>query len=221
MKYILITVFILFFAGCTKDHDATRTLDSVIIEYQDAVIKNKPKKAYSLLEKDLKAVVSWNEFLEKWKKNRKEMLHQVKQLKSEAKVKLKIKNPDGSEIDMVTEKGNWKIENAPGLETRISTPAKLLAKFIDYIEKYDFQGFLSLLSPPYQMTIISELTKKIKMAEFAAKQVGSENTSSTEVLNIPLDKSNRNFVILRRYGKSWKIDGWKTLPAPSTIRRRR
>lgn len=203
-------------AGGNKQMDS---LQNTIDAYRKAVIEDNPKAAYALLDKDAQTLTSWNEFLENWKKNRKEMLEQANSINKTAEIRLKVENPDGSTVEMVTEKGKWKVESAPGIEKNSLTPATVLENMASALEKMDFNLFLNLLAPEYRKAIIDAIAAKLKQINYAHNQVKDSKDNTQDTMNIPLDQSNKTFIILKKYGKSWKIYGFKT--ETPTLRRRR
>jgi hypothetical protein len=208
-KYLkLILVF--SFLGCSHSKQTgDGGTQTIIQKYRNSVIKNKPKIAYNLLDKETQNRMPYSLFLLKWKKNRKELLSQVKELKNKKpEIEATITIDKKVKINMVSEKGKWKVKNAPGLTPAPESPKQLLNLMIKSIENYNFLTYLNLLSPAYKKAIIKELQLKIKQIENAISSLPKDGVKGDSI-TLPLDKNGYLQVELKKENNVWKIVKWK------------
>lgn len=208
-KYVKL-IFIISILGCSHSKQSSDGgTQNIIKRYRNSVIQNKPKTAYNLLDKDTQNRIPYSLFLLKWKKNRKELLSQVKELKDKKpEIEATITVDKKVKINMVSEKGKWKVKNAPGLTPSPETPKQLLNLMIKSIENYNFLTYLNLLSTPYKKAIIKELQLKIKQLENAISSLPKDGVKGDSI-TLPLDKNGYLQVELKKENNVWKIVKWK------------
>jgi hypothetical protein len=210
MKLGILFIAMVVLVSCSPKKSSEYGVKSVMADYISAVKQNKPKKAWNLLDEDVKkrAPLTW--FLARWKKNRKELLAQVKKMENSVpSIKATIMSGDGHRVVMVTEKGKWKVDEAPGLIPTPSSPTQLLSLLIMAIEKMDFPLYISLLSPAYRSSVVATLQHKIKELEKAQKHLSKQTNSSIETLTVPLDRYGKIHIVLKKHGDVWKVDSWQ------------
>ena len=209
MKHLL-TIAMIFLFACQRTGPvktgATQTLDA----YREAVLQNQPQKAYALLDEETRKKVPFSWFATQWKTNRKEMLYQARSIKGkEPLVTVRFMGKDGTRITMVTEKGKWKVEEAPGLLPSPDSPEKLLGLMIKAIDTLDLALYISLLSPQYRDNIVSTLRKKMAELEKARLKIPKNKNEVIEQVTVPLDNYGNVQLVLKKYGTGWKVESWE------------
>ncbi|MBU1241000.1 hypothetical protein KJ865_14900 [Myxococcota bacterium] len=200
----------LLLISCTKTGPVKTGASQIIDSYRQAVLNDQPKKAYDLLDAETQKKVPYTWFAAQWKTNRKEMLYQARSIKGkDPRVTVRYSGKNGTRITMVTEKGKWKVEEAPGLLPSPESPEKLLGLMVKAIDTLDLALYISLLSPRYRDTIIATLKKKMAELEKARLKIPANKNDAVEQVTIPLDSYGNVQLVLKKYGTGWKVESWE------------
>jgi len=204
----LLLAFALF--ACTKPGPVKTGAADTLRSYREAVLKDRPKSAYALLDEETQKKIPYTWFLAQWKKNRREMMYQVRTMSVQApKVTVHFTSKTGTQITLVTEKGHWKVDEAPGLMPSPETPQQLMALMIKAIDTLDLPLYLSLLSSPYRDAVVNTLRKKMADLQRASSKLPKNKSDVVDQVTVPLDAQGNIQLILKRTSNGWRVDSWQ------------
>lgn len=208
IKLAWIGLFI--FLGCWRSNQVENSVTGAISAWKNAVLHNRPRQAYALLDHATQQKMPYARFEMEWKTNRVEMLYHARQLKPEnarLTAVIHLKNNDSATL-VSWRRGIWKVDDAPGLRPVTSSPEALLRGIIDALKRHDWPLYLALLTPAYRNAVEEDIDQKIKMFEKAAENLTDVSTGDT--LRVMLDTAGV-VLVLRKINGSWRIDGFETM----------
>lgn len=196
--------------GCWRPNRVENGFSGAVQAWQDAVVQDRPRRAYELLDEEIRKKMPYARFVEEWKANRAEMLYEARRMKpGNARMTAVIHLGKTESATMVSpRRGVWKVEDAPGLRPSASSPDALLRSLAGALSRRDWPMYLSLLTPEYRHAVEEDIDQKIRNLEKAAENVPAAETGT--LLRVPMDSAGMVMIVLRKINGSWRVEGFET-----------
>lgn len=180
-----------------------------------------PRAAYSLLAKETRRKVSFEEFAVQWKASKAERAWQAKLLAAELQghpavgERAIVTYPDGKSVALEREDKRWRLEAALVSRVRATKPRDAIRMFADAVRHNDLEGVLRTLT----MRRREGLARQINgfLAGIDRKVDGKLEEIGTDRAELRWDENGVRFrIVLRREDDEWRIDDIHIHPVPRT-----
>lgn len=162
-RLILLTSTLLLASACGRP--ATNGPQGALRRYINAVRANQPLAAYALLSPQAQKSLPKEEFLDRWRRFRPELLHQAKEMEAALADKLlrlnaQVALPQGQTRRLRYEKG-WRLSD--GVHTiAAKTPRDAVLALIAAAERRDYQAVKAMMTPRVAKAFEEQIDKRIK-----------------------------------------------------------
>jgi hypothetical protein len=178
-----------------------------------------PHAAYSLLAKETRKKVSYEEFAVQWKATKAEREWQAKLLTAELQGQPNVGEqavvtyPDGKSVVLAREAKKWRLDAALVSRVRAAKPRDAIRMFADAVRHNDLEGVLRTLT----MRRREGLARQINgfLAGIDRKVDGKLEEIGNDRAELRWDENGVQFrIILRREDDEWRIDDIHIHPVP-------
>ncbi|MCA9665410.1 MAG: hypothetical protein KC503_07475 [Myxococcales bacterium] len=163
VRMTLLALVVLATAACPPRTTSTLAPNAVLERYAKAVKAGDFDAAYELMSLTFRKRYNRKDFAKMLRENPREVKLSVEQLHgktSEVKIKAQLDYGDGDKLEMVVEKGNWKIATNPIDFYSQRTPAQALRSFVRAIERRRYDIVLRFVPEKWQETMTIEKLRK-------------------------------------------------------------
>lgn len=194
--------------------------------YMSALRADNARQAYELLSKEIRTVLSFEEFARQWKQSEVERAQQAKALEDALAVTgagqehATVVYGDGKIVHLVREQGEWRLQSPVVPRYHAGQPGDAIEHFAAALAARDYEAILQTLTERRRKGIDDQVRR------FAGSLADALESGRTRMELISDDRAElrwddgrqRYRLVLRKEGDDWRVDDVHMRPMPNADR---